>query len=51
MGNGEQVQIGIDPIIRILDTFSRPVGFLEFLEDLDIVSLSQARNILLGSQY
>ena len=40
VGNGEQVQIGIDPIIGIPDTFSWPDGFLEFLEDLDIVTLS-----------
>ena len=51
VGNGEHVQIRIDPIIKIPNTFSWPVGFLEFLEDLDIVTHSQARNILSRSQY
>ena len=51
MGNGDNVHIGIDPIIGIPDSFTWPTGFREFLEDLDIITLSQARNILLGSQY
>ena len=51
VGDGENVQFGIDPIIGILDSFTWPVGFREFLEDLDIVTLSQALNIILGSQY
>ena len=51
VGNGENVQIGIDPMIKILHTFTWPAGFCDFLEDLDIVTHSQARNILSRSQY
>ena len=49
MGNGNNVLIGIDPIIGISDSLTFPAGFREYLEDLDIVTLSQARNTLPGS--
>ena len=48
MGNGNNVLIGIDPIIGISDSLTLPIGFREYLEDLDIVTLSHARNTLSG---
>ena len=48
VGNGKNVHIGIDPIIGIFDMITLPVGFQEFLEDLDITTLSQAHNTLPG---
>ena len=48
-GNGNNVLIGIDPIIGISNSLMIPSGLREYLEDLDIVTLSQARNTLLGS--
>ena len=48
MGNGNSILIGIDPIIGVQDFITFPVRFKEFLEDLDIVSLSQERNTLPG---
>ena len=49
VGNENNVLLGIDPIISIPDSLTLPAGFREYLEDLDIATLSQARNILLGS--
>ena len=49
VGCGNNVFIGIDPIIGVQDFITFPASFKEFLEDLDITSLSQAHNTLLGS--
>ena len=46
VGNGKSVLLGIDPIIGTQGLISFPAGFRDFLEDLDIVSLSQAHNTL-----
>ena len=48
MGNGHDVLVGIDPIIGAQNSHSLPTGICDFSEDLDITTLSQARNILLG---
>ena len=51
VGNGHDVLIGIDPIIGAPSSLSLPAGLLEFLEDLDITTLSHARNSLPGSHH
>ena len=38
--NGHDVLIGIDPIIGASISHSLPMGFREFLKDLDIITLS-----------
>ena len=48
MGNGQDVLVGIDPIIGAQSPHSLPIGLREFLEDLGITTLSQACNILPG---
>ena len=48
VGNVQDVLIGIDPIIGASSSHSLLAGFRDFLEDLDITTLSQARNTLLG---
>ena len=48
VGNGKDVLIGIDPIIGASNSYSLPARFREFLEDLDITTLSQACNTLPG---
>ena len=48
VGNGHDVLIDIDPIIGALNSHSLLARFREFLEDLDITTLSQARNTLPG---
>ena len=49
VGNGLDVLVGIDPIIGAKSPHYLPIGLREYLEDLDITTLSQARNILPGS--
>ena len=46
VGNGENVLLGIDPIVGVSDSLMIPQGLHEYLEDLDIVTLAQARNSL-----
>ena len=41
--------MGIDPIIGAQSPYYLPLGLKDYLEDLDITTLSQARNILPGS--
>ena len=48
VGNGNNFLLGIDPIIGIPDSLTLLAGFLEYLEDLDIATLSQAQNTLPG---
>ena len=50
MGNGSDILIGVDPIIGAHSSFIIPEGLRSYLEDLDICTLSQARNILPDSQ-
>ena len=40
VGNGNSVRIGIDPIIGSPALITFPADFRDFLEDLDIVTLS-----------
>ena len=51
MGNGTDVLIGIDPVIGVSTSLSLLDGLRTFLEDLDITTLSQARNTLPDSQH
>ena len=51
MGNGKDVLIGIDLVIGVPTSLSLPDGLRTFLDDLDITSLSQARNTLPNSQH
>ena len=50
VGNGSDILIGVDPIIGAHSTFTLPEELRSYLEDLDICTLSQARNILPDSQ-
>ena len=43
--------MGIDPIIGTQTPHTLPTGLREFLEDLDISTLSQARNIVPGTHH
>ena len=49
VGCGNSVLIGTDPIIGVQDFITFPAIFKEYLEDLDIISLSQAHNTFPGS--
>ena len=49
VGCGNNVLIGTDPIIGVEDFITFPASLKEYLEDLDIISLSQAHNTLPGS--
>ena len=40
------VLIGIDPIVGVPNSLMFPSGFREYLEDLDIMTLAHARNLL-----
>ena len=51
VGNGHDFLIGIDPIIGAPSSLSLLAGLREFLEDLDITTLSPARNSLPGSHH
>ena len=51
MGNEEDILIGIDPIIGVPFSHNLPDELRSFLEDLDINTLSQARNTLPDSQH
>ena len=51
VGNGNDILIGIDPVIGVPPSLTLPVELRSFLEDLDINILSQARNTLLDSQH
>ena len=51
VGNGNDILIGIDPIIGVPSSLSLPDDLRTFLEDLDINTLSQARNTLPDSQH
>ena len=50
MGNGENVLIGIDPIVGIQSSFSLPEDLRSYLEDLNICFLAQAHNSLFPSR-
>ena len=41
VGNDNNVLLDIDPIINIPNSLTLPAGFREYLEDLDIATLSQ----------
>ena len=51
VGNGLDVLIGIDQIIGVPSSLSLPTGLRDFLEDLDITSLTHARNTLPGTHH
>ena len=44
VGNGKNVLLGIDPIVGVNNSLAIPLGLCEYLADLDIVTLAQARN-------
>ena len=46
VGNGRDIQVGVDPLIGNSHTFLLPDGLRTYLEDLDIISLAQAHNSL-----
>ena len=46
VGNGKDIQIGVDPLIGNTHSFLLPEGLRTYLEDLDISSLAQAHNSL-----
>ena len=46
IGNGKSIQVGVDPLIGNTHTYLLPEGLRSYLEDLDIISLAQARNTL-----
>ena len=46
VGNGQEVLMGIDPIVGAQSPHLLPTGLKDFLEDLGITTLSQAHNIL-----
>ena len=48
VGNGQNILVGIDPIIGTHSLSDLPLGLREYLEDLGIVSLNHAHNILPG---
>ena len=50
VGNGNDIWIGVDPIIGAPSSSTLPEELRSFLEDLDIYTLSQAHNILPDSQ-
>ena len=49
VGSGHDVLVGIDPIVGSQTPHTLPTGLREYLEDLDITTLSQAHNIMAGS--
>ena len=51
VGNRKDVLIGVDLVIGVPTSLSLPDGLRTFLDDLDITSLSQARNTLPDSQH
>ena len=51
VGNGEDIMIGIDPIIGVASSLNLPDELRSFLEDLDINTLSRACNTLPDSQH
>ena len=46
VGNGKNVLIGIDLIVGVSNSLMIPPGLREYFEDLDIVTLAQAQNLL-----
>ena len=50
VGNGEDIRIGIDPIIGTENLVVLPQDLREYLEDYGIVTLAQARNFSLGAK-
>ena len=51
VGNGNDIWIGIDPVIGIPTSHLFPDGLRFYLEDLDIKTLSEACNTLSDSQH
>ena len=50
VGNGEDIRIGIDPIIGTENLVVLPQGLRDYLEDYSIITLAQARNFSLGAK-
>ena len=48
VGNGQNILVGIDPIIGTHSLSELPLGLREYLEDLGITALIHAQNILPG---
>ena len=44
MGNGNDIILGIDPIVGSQAPYILPLELREYLEDMDIVTLAQANN-------
>ena len=51
MDNGNDIYIGVDPIVGNSSPYSLLVELRSYLEDLDICTLSQTHNILPDSQH
>ena len=49
VGNGENILLGIDPIVGTSNSCSFPSGLLDFLDDLEINTLARAHNTLPGT--
>ena len=50
VGNGKNVLLGIDLIVGVSNSLSIPQGLRDYLADLDIVTLAQARSTLPDAQ-
>ena len=50
MGNGDNILLGIDPIVGSHSSFILPEDLRSYLEDLNICTLSQAHNSLINAQ-
>ena len=51
IGNGENILLGIDPIVGASYPGTLPSGLLDFLDDMEINTLACARNTLVGSPH
>ena len=51
VGNGENILLGIDPIVGFRSSYSLPEDLRSYLEDLNVCSLAQARNTLSSRSY
>ena len=45
VGNGSAIRLGADPVVGLGSSFILPNDMREYLEDYDIVTLDQARNL------